>query len=121
VAIVDVTCQKVALGEDKSSALLEFKQLLSGTSGNGASPTLDASTKSLTFKVERKSESVRNGNSTVYLYTSQEPGRTFFGTAQQGHQLFLTREGDVVTVKFLDTEESLIPIQELTNPSLNKR
>ena len=121
VAIVDVTCQKVALGEDKSSALLEFKQLLSGASGNGASPTLDASSKTFTFKVERASESVRNGNSTVYLYTSQQPGRTFFGTAQQGHQLFLTQEGDVVTIKFLDTEESLIPIQELTNPSLNKR
>ena len=121
VAIVDVTCQKVALGEDKSSALLEFKQLLSGASGNGASPTLDASAKMLTFKVERKSESVRNGNSTVYLYTSQQPGRTFFGSAQQGHQLFLTREGDVVTITFLDTDEALIPIQEIKNPSLNKR
>ncbi len=118
VAIVDVTCQKVALGEDKGSALQEFKQLLGGASGNGASPTLDAALKTLTFKVSRRAESVRNGNSTVYLYTQSFPGRTFFGSATQGHMLFLTREGDSVTVKFLDTEESLIPIQELSNPAL---
>lgn len=121
VAIVDVSCQRVALASDTTSALIEFKQMLSGASGNGASPTLDASTKTLNFQVERKSESVRNGNSTVYLYTSKHPGRTFFGTSQQGHQLFLTREGDTVTVKFLDTEESLIPIQEIENSALNKR
>lgn len=120
VAIVDVTCQKVALGEDKASALQEFKQLLGGASGNGASPTLDAALKTLTFKVSRRAESVRNGNSTVYLYTQSQPGRTFFGSAQQGHVLFLTREGDSVTIKFLDTEESLIPIQEIANPSLSR-
>lgn len=118
VAIVDVTCQTVALGEDKASALQEFKQLLGASSGNGASPTLDAALRTLTFKVSRRAESVRNGNSTVYLYTQSYPGRTFFGSAQQGHVLFLTREGDSVTIKFLDTQESLIPIQEISNPSL---
>ena len=118
VAIVDVTCQKVALGEDKQSALQEFKQLLGGVSGNGASPTLDSAVKSVTFTVSRMAESVRNGNSTVYLYTGSFPGRTFFGSSQQGPQLFLTREGDSVTIKFLDTDESLIPIQEIKNPAL---
>lgn len=118
VAIVDVTCQKVALGEDKQSALQEFKQLLGGVSGNGASPTLDSAVKSVTFTVSRIAESVRNGNSTVYLYTRSFPKRIFFGSSQQGPNLFLTREGDSVTIKFLDTEESLIPIQEITNPAL---
>jgi hypothetical protein len=118
VAIVDITCQKVALGEDKASALQEFKQLLGGASGNGASPTSESAVKTITFKVARRAESVRNGNSTVYLYTQSQPGRTFFGSASQGPALFLTREEDTVTVKFLDTEESLIPIQELSNPAL---
>jgi len=119
VAVTDVNCQIVGMGDDLNTALQEFRALIGQGSGNSVSPTQSAQTRTVTVRVTRIAEATRSGNSTVYLYTQDAPGRVFFGGPNLGPQLFLTREGDSVVIQYLDTNEVSIPIQSITNPNLS--
>jgi hypothetical protein len=119
VAVTDVNCQIVGMGDDLNTALQEFRSLIGQGSGNSVSPTQSAQTRTITVRVSRIAEATRSGNSTVYLYTTDVPGRVFFGGPTLGPDLFLTREDDSVVIQYLDTNESSIPIQSITNPSIS--
>lgn len=119
VAVTDVNCQIVGMGDDLNTALQEFRSLIGQGSGNSVSPTQTSQTRSVTVRVSRIAEATRAGNSTVYLYTTDMPGRVFFGGPTLGPELFLTRENDSVVIQYLDTNEASIPIQSITNPSLS--
>ena len=85
------------------------------------SPTQSAQTRTVSVQVSRIAGATRSGNSTVYLYTEELPGRVFFGGPTLGHELFLTREGDNVAIQYLDTNEELVPIQSITNPNISAK
>jgi hypothetical protein len=119
VAVTDVNCQIVGMGDDLNTALQEFRALIGQGSGNSVSPTQSAQTRTITVRVERIAEATQYGNSTVYVYTQDVSDKVFFGGPTVGPQLFLTQAGDEVVLEFLDTNEALIPIKTITNLNIS--
>lgn len=113
VAIFDEKSKSVILAESKEQALAELRKLL-GQNAQIANPTVQAETKSIAFEVERReAEGTR-----VILFSSKMPNRVFVAERALGAHVGLTREGDTVTLTYVDTGEIEIPVHTLTNEKI---
>jgi hypothetical protein len=112
VAIVRNADSRVALGATREEALRELKKLLAA-SGNGDVPQKGPQLTVLTLTLERVGADVQSGNTVYYLYSKEHPRKAFTGSTLVSHCFPWLRPGDRVRVSFVETPESVVPIQHL--------
>jgi hypothetical protein len=116
VAIVNIAKpQDVAIGADMSEALREYQKLL--TSGADPVPELSKKTRSVSGIVQRFSRE-NSGQGTSYFLLLND-GKTIFTTGGElSPKLPLTREGDAVTLTYVDSGEAVEPLLSFDNSSI---
>ena len=119
IAIVSADASKVALGENVKQALAEFRRKMS-ESGERVVAGDTGTEESVAAIVDRFAADVRGGN-TTYLFTLAGDARVFTGTGDVSPELPLTRVGDEVSVGFLETEETTVPVQRFDNLAIATR
>jgi hypothetical protein len=117
VAIVDIAKPtEVAVGEDFDSALREYQKLL-GQSGNGAVPELTKVTKNVEGTVERFAASTGPQGTTYYVLI--DGSRVIYtGGVALSPKLPLVKVGDKVRVTYIDSPESVVPMQTFDDLTL---
>lgn len=119
IAIVSADASKVALGETVKQALAEYRRKMAETGERVVAE--DSGTKaSVQAIVTRFAADTRGGN-TTYLFTIGTSPVVFSGTSDVSPELPLTREGDEVVVEFLDTEETVAPVERFQNLAVTTR
>lgn len=116
VAIVNIAKpQDVAVGADMAEALREYQKLL--TAGTDPAPELAKKTRSVSGTVVRFSRE-SGGQGTSY-YLLLKDGRTIFTAGGElSPKLPLTREGDTVTLTYVDSGEAVEPLLAFDNASI---
>lgn len=116
VAIVNIAKpQDVAVGADMAEALREYQKLL--TSGSDPAPELAKRTHTVTGTVVRFSRE-NSGQGTSYFLLLKD-GKTIFTTGGElSPKLPLTREGDTVTLTYVDSGEAVEPLLAFDNASI---
>jgi len=116
-AIVRTDNRKVALGKTPQEALIEFQKLIMNVGGQ-------ISTENIKEALEYKGKVVRIGweiSSTgkqYYLYFS-EFSHSFMVTSTVQSELALTKEGDLVYVKYINSDQASMPATYFKNLTLN--
>lgn len=119
IAIVSADASKVALGENVGQALAEYRRKMS-ESGERVVSEDSGTEASVQAIVDRFAADTRSGN-TTYLFTLTGDPRVYSGTSEVSPELPLTRVGDEVMVAFLDTEETVVPVERFQNLAVTTR
>ena len=116
VAIVNIAKpQDVAIGTDMTEALREYQKLLSV--GSDPAPELAMKTRTLTGIVLRFSRD--DGDHGSVYYVLLKDGKTIFTSGGElSPKLPLTREGDTVTLTYVDSGEAVEPLLSFDNSSI---
>jgi len=119
IAIVSRDAAKVALGENVRQALAEYRRKVADAGGHTVAE--DAATlESLIGVVDRFAASTRNGN-TTFLFTVLENDRVFEDSSGVSPELPLTRAGDQVSIGYLETGETMVPVRSFDNLDIASR
>jgi len=117
IAIVDISKPtEVAVGEDFDSALREYQKLL-GQSGNAATPELAKATKTIEGTVERFAPATAPEGTTYYLVV-EGAHVVFTGGIALSPKLALVKTGDRVRVTYIDSTQTVVPMQKFDDLSL---
>ncbi len=117
VAIVDISKPtEVAVGEDFNSALREYQKLL-GQNGNNATPELAKASKTVEGVLDRFAAG-SNAQGTTYYAVIQGSPVIFTGGITLSPKLPLAKPGDRVRVTYVDSPESVVPMQTFDDLSL---
>jgi hypothetical protein len=117
VAIVDIVKpNEVAVGEDFDSALREYQKLL-GQTGNSAVPELTKVTKTVEGTVERFAALVSQ-QGTTYEVLIEGSRVIYTGGASLSPKLPLVKVGDKVRVTYIDSPETVVPMQTFDDVTL---
>ncbi len=116
VGIVNAKTGQTIVKPTKAEALLAYKQYL-GTGIIDATPTQAAASRSLSGKVTRCGAATVTGNTLFYL-SIEGSDRIFTASAAVSPEVALTKVGDRVSITYLDTTESTVPLSEFDNLEL---
>lgn len=111
-AIVRASNGEVVLGNTKQEALRAYQRLLT-SSGNQANPEVQASVSRRLGTIDRIYGDVQNGTTVYHLSLTEMPGRIFTGTSVISPTLPLLRDGDRVSVEYLDSADPVIPLAKI--------
>lgn len=119
VAIVDQENLQVAIGEDIYTASREYQKLMS-MSGQQVAPELTHSQKIIKGRVVRFAQEVK-GTETIYYIqlAGANVNLLFTGVSELSPELPVTREGDEISIKIIESPEDVVPILEFDNLNLN--
>ncbi len=113
IGIVNAKTGQTIVKPTKAEALLAYKQYL----GNGvidAKPTQAAVSRSLSGKVTRFGSATMAGNTLFYL-SVEGSDLIFTATAVVSPEVALSKAGDRVSLTYLDTTETTVPLSEFEN------
>lgn len=116
-AIVRATNSRVALGNDRESALREFRTLIT-TSPNQVVPGEEATVMRQSIIIDRITPDVQNGTTVYYVYCTQFPTKIFTGTSVVSAELPLAREGDQAAISFAEIHEEVVPLITFDLPAI---
>jgi hypothetical protein len=119
VALVKADTLQAAIGADQHEALTEYQKIIN-QSGQQIAPSTDHQREEFSGKVLRIEKDVRKGESAYYLYMEGK-GFIFIGASELSPTLPITREGDEVKVRYIDTKESKVPMLSFENLSVKVR
>ncbi len=119
-ALAHAQTGQVALGQNKAEALRNYRRLLQ-EAGNEAAPSSESDTHAVTGTLTRIAADVRGGDTTYYLMIDAEcedeadcatetDSIIFTGTSLLSPELPLAGVGDRVTIGYLETAESTVPM-----------
>jgi hypothetical protein len=116
VAFVDIKNMQVADGNDVNEALRKYQELLV-SGGQSVSPESQHQLAEITGIVARFAAMTRGGDTSYYLYVSNYP-HIFLGNPDLSASISLTQPGDLIHLRFIDSQEDVVPVEEFVNLSL---
>lgn len=119
IGVVNAKTGQTVVKPTKTEALLVYKQYLGSGLGN-AVPTQTGTVTSLEGKVTRVGAAVVGGNTLFYLYLDGSE-QVFTANASVSPEVALTQPGDRVSLGYLDTAETTVPLVSFDNLSLPGR
>lgn len=111
ITLVQALTGKVVWDDDKREALATYRRYLV-TVGSGFAPSEEATLSSLSGQVMK----IVPISGTFYLYLNTARDRIFSGGLLTLPELILTDPGDRVVIKYMETTEPIVPIEEFDNP-----
>ncbi|HEX9039068.1 MAG TPA: hypothetical protein VF808_18950 [Ktedonobacterales bacterium] len=108
----------VIMASTKSDALAGYAQWLADNGVTGTGPASSAKPVSVTAKLGRISPATESGV-TVYYMTLEGQTRIFKAGLTLSPELPLAQPGDIVTVTYLDTGQSVVTITAFNDQSIN--
>jgi hypothetical protein len=109
--LVQASTGKVVWGDNKREVLAKYRRYLV-TAGSSIAPSEEAALLSLTGRIIK----IVPIDETFYLYLDTAPDRIFSGEFLTLPELILTDPGDRVVIKYIETTEPIVPIEEFDNP-----
>jgi len=107
----------VGVGETIKAARDDYQMALSSSRvGNLAQKAAEEA--SLTGTVSRIGIDIKEGKTYYFLSFTEAPGMVFIGSSDLSNYLPLTKAGDLLSVKYLKTEDKEISLISLRNDSL---
>jgi len=116
VAVVRVDNLQVAIGDSAEAAFREYQRLIS-QNGQEIAPELAHNLRTLVGQVDRVATEIREKGTLYYLHLAGVK-RLFTGGGELSPKLPLTRPGDTVEIEFIDSGESVEPLNKFDNRSL---
>lgn len=110
IAFVHTSTQKVALGQTKREGLAEYRSILA-ENGNRSAPSSESSHSQARGNIARITSAVENGDTTFYIVLDgSSSGVIFTGGVTVSPELAIAREGDPVVISYMETGETLVPL-----------
>ncbi len=109
VAIVRASNLSVALGDDKRSALRQYRRILS-SSGNVVAPTSQREVKEIKGRIVRKGWELQDETMIFYFLLDKSPDKLFAVTSSTSAEVVVAQVGDQVVMTFMDTDEEVVPV-----------
>lgn len=109
----------VAIGNTKAEALNAYKNLLVSIRAGGVVPSESEINKQISGKVSRIVLIDTNGNLAGYIILDELPSRQFQVPRSVSEEIVNSRDGDLVTMSYVDTTEGTVPVRKFDNLSLS--
>jgi hypothetical protein len=104
----------VGTGETLGSALQNYKSVLRNTGGSSSIDT-GGEQKELSGTIDRISSEINDGNTVYYMILREKPTKIYVAVSDISPELALTKEGDSVTLTYLESERSVIDLSAFDN------
>jgi len=108
VALVRASNLNVAMGDTKRSALRQYRRLLS-SSGDVVAPTHENERRGITGFIVRKGWEIQDNIMVYSLFLDEAPDKLFSVTSDLSAEVVIAREGDQVSLNFIETDEEVVP------------
>ncbi|TSA44137.1 hypothetical protein D4R49_00640 [bacterium] len=116
VAFVDVANMQLAVGDDQISAYREYQKLIT-TAGQQLAPEKMENVQEISVVIDRFATEVRASETVYYLHNLKYP-HVFTASGDISPKLPLSKVGDKVTLKFLNSEEDVVPLVGFDNSEI---
>jgi len=116
-AIVRTDNRKVALGKTAQDALIEFQKLIMNLGGQISTENV-SNTLEFKGKVARIGWEISSTGKQYYLYFPEFP-YSFMVVSNTQSELALTKEGDVIDIRYIDSKQATVPVTYFKNLTLN--
>lgn len=116
-ALVEIKNKHVAVGTTPQEALIEYQKLLMSSDGQISTETVK-NTLEYTGTVKRLGWEV-SGSGKQYYLTMDGLKNSFMVSSKLQAELSLTREGDRVYLKYIESNQASVPVMGFKNLSLN--
>lgn len=111
VAIVRPNLQFV-LGKNKRAALSQYQRLLATSGSNTVAPTYLSEMRTVTGEILRIGQEMQEGTTVYSILLSSVPDKLFTLSSSGNPEVLIAAAGDSVTMRFLDTDEELVSVNE---------
>jgi hypothetical protein len=118
VAMVDIANMQVVDGATIDEAARAYQKMIMLPTGQRLAPEKEHDTRSIGGAVERIVAEVEAQSTVYYIYLSGVQ-KLFSGTPNISPVLRMTQPGDKVTIRYIDSDESVIPILRFENAGLS--
>ncbi len=118
VALVHATNGTVVVAADKHEALAAYQKMLLH-SGNGDVPSKYAKLTVLNGAIKRIGSEVTKGNTTFHVIL-EGSSHVFTGSVQKMKWLPVAREGDLVAIEYVETKETVVPMNSFESGIMQK-
>jgi hypothetical protein len=117
VSVKDITT--VGTGDTVQNALDNYNSYLNNRSG---SSSIDTSGKKLVVAgtVSRIASEINNGDTIYKLILTEQPDKIFTAVSNISNMLALTKEGDKVSITYIDTTNKVIEISKFDNTTISQ-
>jgi hypothetical protein len=113
IALAHSSQGEMVFGADLSSALAEYRKLLSNIKSiEDSGPSATGKNQVVAGKVNRVVSSVLNGNTVFYLQLDSYPQKLFLVDPNKFPEVLLTEAGGSVSLEVLNTNEAVIPTEK---------
>lgn len=109
----------VAIGDTKAEAINAYKQLLVDIRTAGTVPSESEVNKQISGKVSRIVLVDINGSLVGYIILNELPSKQFQVPKSASEELINTRDGDQVSMSYIDTTEGTVPVRKFDNLNLS--
>jgi len=116
-AIVENENKRVAVGTTPQDALIKFQELLMNSGGQMTTDNVKDLAE-FTGKIVRLGWDISGNKKQYYIYLSEFKNSFVLSSSLQS-ELALTREGDVVFVQYIKSEQTAVPVVKFKNISLS--
>jgi hypothetical protein len=118
-AIVEAVNMRVAIGATPQEALISYQKVLMNAGGQVATESIK-NTKEYTGTITRLGWeiSASDAGKQYYIYFKDFKNSFMISSTTQS-ELSLTREGDIVTIKYIASDQAAVPVMDFKNLTLN--
>lgn len=121
IAMVRLSNAMVSLGTDTYEALRNYRAMLA-RSGFSVAPAAGSSqVEKAGLALSRMSTEIADGKTLYYLYFDELPNQVFIATSDISPELPITRVGEKVTIRYIETSEPVVQINMFDNEALQIR
>lgn len=112
IAIVRASNLTIALGDDKLTALRDYKRLLTSDNTNIVAPTGQSEIKMIFGRVLRKGFELQGDKTVYFLNIDTAPEKLFGVTSSTSPEILVTNINDKIGIEFLDTNEEIVMVNK---------
>ena len=117
VSVKDITM--VGTGETVQDAMDDYDNSLNNVSNSGSIDTT-GKTLTITGTVERIASEISGGNTIYELILNEQPGKIFSAVANISDTLALTKEGDTVSITYIDSINTVVEVSKFDNTTISQ-
>ncbi|MDA2922981.1 hypothetical protein MYX07_06995 [Patescibacteria group bacterium AH-259-L07] len=111
-AVVRDSNLELVIGKNKRSALSQYQRLLATSGSSTFAPTYQSETRTVTGEILRIGQEMQEGTTVYSILLSPVRSKLFTLSSSGNPEVLIAESGDTVTMRFLNTDEELVSVNE---------